>query len=438
MSIELTRRTFLGRGLAVGGSALELAGAAHAGWPFTPREAAGAPERGTLSIAMLDTHWRVLEPLAKAYGETAGFDLDVTPLDFEALYQQVSLALTQRASTFDIVLLVDSWIPQFASFLSVLEIAPAAEDVIAPVALQVGHFPNDAPVCALPWLGESQCFVSRPDWLERSDRPLPEDWGETIETALHLAAELDSESDLAAFGMRMRNDHERVESFLPILHGYGKSLIDAETSVPQLDTPEALDAMHTYLTLAGLSPMESKSSNAKSNVQRFEEGTVAMMANFWASDLLTVASSVETGEAGPIECTLQPAQAGTARQAMSGIWLAGVPVNSLYPETAFAFLDWLISAELQAELPGLALPPVRTDVLGDEQLNATYPELAAVATMLLQATPRGRSPFYPQLEQLLGAELSKALDGTVTGPDALKNANLALRQFLVREGVLDV
>jgi ABC-type glycerol-3-phosphate transport system substrate-binding protein len=56
--------------------------------------------------------------------------------------------------------------------------------------------------------------------------------------------------------------------------------------------------------------------------------------------------------------------------------------------------------------------------------------------MLGAATPRSRSPFYPQLEQLVGAELQRAVSGDETGDVAMKNANVALREFLVREGVL--
>lgn len=438
MSGGLTRRSLLRTALGGIGANLELAGAGAGGSTESLPAIANAEEQVTLAVAMLDTHWTVLEPLAKAFSESTGIQLDVTELDYAALYRQISLALTQRASTFDVVCLVDSWVPQFATFLSDAHVTEALSDVLAPIALELSRFPVDARPRALPWLGEVQFFVSRPEWLGRIGQTMPETWDQTVDVASNLATALGEERELAPFGIRMRSEHERVESFLPILRGYGKSLIDAETSVPQLDTPEAQAAMQTFLTLAAVSPTESKAAGAPSNVERFDEGSIAMMADYWASDLLVAHDTESVVDSGPIASVLQPAQQGSDRQAMTGIWFAGVPVGSIQADAAFLFLDWLVSFELQMELPGPGLPPVRLDVLGNKELQAKYPELAGVGAMLAQATPRGRSPFYPQLEQLLGTELSNALDGSATGPDALKNANLALRQFLVREGVLEV
>jgi len=436
MSIETTRRAFLATALAVGGvTSRPFHGEAAVGQTSVrPRAVKQGPD--ALAIALLDVHWQLLKPLAAQFTEISGIEIAATALDYDDLYGQISLALTQRASTFDVVFLVDPWIPQFASFLAPIELPSSLVDAMAPVAIDLSRFPEASRSCAMPWLGEIQCFALRADWLASVGQQPPESWDEVVQTAAAVAAGIDPESDLAAFGTRTQMGHDLVESFLPILRGYGKAVVDPETSVPQLDTPPALAAMQTFLELVGYGPIESAATGEPTNAERFAAGKLSMMANFWSSDLLAARAGDASSDAGPIVCGLQPSQPGVLRQSMTGFWFAGLPVGSVQPEPARAFVDWLASESVQRMLPGAALPPIRLDVLNDEELGATYPDLPEMGTMLERAMPRPRSPFYPQLVQLLATELQKAVSGDVSGADALKNANLAIRQFLVREGVI--
>jgi multiple sugar transport system substrate-binding protein len=385
---------------------------------------------------MLDRHWQAIEPIADVYATDAGIELKVAALAYDELYTQLSLTLTQRADTFDVVLMADAWIPQFATFLTPLDIPSDQLSAFVPASIELGRYPIDSTPCALPWLGEAQFFVLRPEWLQRTGQTPPDSWDDTVECASVVAGELEPDGDLAACGMRSLNGRELVESFLPILRGFGKNLIDMESSVPQLDTPEALAAMQAFLELAGLSPKQSAAAGAPNNAERFAAGQISMMANFWSSDLLAARKATAEPESGPMASTRQPAQPGIEHRAMTGVWLAGIPVGAAAPDAAKDFLGWLTGLECQAQLPALNLPPVRADVLRDATLTERFPDLPVLLEMLGTATPRSRSPFYPQLEQLVGAELQRAVSGDETGDVAMKNANVALREFLVREGVL--
>ncbi len=98
MSIETTRRALLATALAWGGvTSRRLESKAAAGQrPIRPR--AGQQDSNPLAIALLDDHWQALEPLAKQFTETSGIEITATALNYDDLYGQVSLALTQRAS----------------------------------------------------------------------------------------------------------------------------------------------------------------------------------------------------------------------------------------------------------------------------------------------------------------------------------------------------
>jgi multiple sugar transport system substrate-binding protein len=437
MATTVSRRIVLGAAASLLGS------------PLASIPVAGSPESGsrpsiearsdelTLTVALHESHWTAIEKLADAYAEERGIVIEAKPLAYEELYNELSIALTQQATTFDIVSLEDPWVPQFATFLTPLDAPSDLLHAFVSVCEPLSRYPLDSPPCALPWLADIQIFGSRPEWLDRIEVEAPTTWDETLAAAVALTADIEPEPDSYAFAITTSSPNDLVRSFLPILHGFGKTLIDPETSVPQLDTPEALAAIDVLQALAQLSPAESSASGEPTNVQRFASGQVAMMSNFWSGDLLQWRLVGQASDAGPLDSAAQPAQPGVARQTMTGAWLVGVPLGSAAPDEAWMFVQWLTGFEIQRQLPERALPPARTDVYADEQLTANVPELESLWELLGLALSRPRSPFYPQLEQLLGAELGNVLSGEKTGAQGLKDANVAIREFLVREGVLE-
>ncbi len=436
MMFRSNRRVLLQAG-AVFSGAIALRGISDNLFPGSDRQRRVAAQDDTpLNVAMLDVHAKRLEPLLRSYSESMGFDIDVTPLAYGDLYKQLSLALTQRSAAFDVVSIDDPWIPQFASFLRPVDLSSELRDVMVPIAGALSRFPEDALPCGLPWIGDSQFLVTRPVWLKQDGLQDPESWDETIATASAIATTLDPDAGLAGYAISTLGPHQLVDSFLPILRGYGKDLIDPVTSVPQLDTAAALQAVAVFQQLAALSPSESSATGEPSNIERFQAGSVAMMSNFWASGLLMAGEVEATRNSGPIACAMQPAPQQGERRSMTGVWIAAIPAGSEQPERARVFLDWLVSPETQRAMVEVLLPPVVAPVYADDALIDWHPHLPQLLDLLAASTPRPRSPYYAQLELLLASELRRMLAGEQTGEVAVGNANLAMREFLVREGVL--
>jgi multiple sugar transport system substrate-binding protein len=433
MDLTPNRRAIL-RGACVlaGACALEVARV-----PAGRKNRAAAQDETPLAVALLDVHAERLEQLIASYAETQESEIEVTPLAYGELYSQLSLALTQRSPDFDVVSIDDPWIPQFASFLTPIDFAADISETIVPIAMQLARYPDEAAPCGLPWLGDAQFFAARPEWLEAGGQVEPASWDDVVAAAEAVGAELDPDDELASFAISTLTPHQIVNSFLPILRGYGKELIDPGTSIPQLDTPEAIEAVTVFQQLATMSPVESSATGSPSNIERFDAGIVAMMANFWSSARLATQEVEPVKESGPISCGQQPAQSGVDRKTMSGIWVAGIPIGSERPERARGFLLWLLSESTQRAIVDVTLPPVVAPVYADEAMIRTRPYLTQLLDLLASSTPRPRSPYYPQLELLLSSELAVMLDGQQSGEDAVRNANVAMREFLAREGVLE-
>jgi multiple sugar transport system substrate-binding protein len=430
MAMKVSRRGVL-RGAAV----MTAVGAAQQVLTHVPRRRETAAEEERLSIALLDVHAERMESLFEEYAEETGIDLEITPLGYEELYTQLSLALTQRSSSFDVVSLDDCWIPQFSSFLTPLDVDSDAWEQNVPVVNEVASYPSDSPPCGIPWLGDVQFFVSRSQWLDRLDLSVPSSWDEVLASADVIDDSLESKASNSGFAISTLRAHDVVDSFLPILRGCGVDLIDQETSVPQLDTAEAIVAATTFERLSEVSPVESRASGEPTNADRFGAGEIAMMANFWTSNLLSGAGT-PAADLGPIDCSLQPYSGNGQRLTMPSVWIAAIPTGSERVGLASALVAWLTSIDVQRRLVDVSLPPVVASVYGDDALIDWQPHLPRMLELISVSKPRPRSPYYSQLEQLLAAELGLLLSGEQSAEEAMRQANVAMREFLGREGVL--
>lgn len=401
-----------------------------------PGASSASAEEPRLTVAMLDSHWSAVSSLVDQFTSERRIEIEPKTYAYGELYSQLNLALTQQAPTFDVVSISDPWMPQFASFLVPIMVTQKEVDTFVPVAVSLGRYPESSPFTGMPWLGEAQFFGFHRDWLDGYQLQPPETWVETVDSAEMIAAEISDDSDRWALAITSLTEHDLVDSFLPILRGFGKEMIDPATSVPQLETPEALSAIVVFERLAALSPVETGAADEIANTQRFEQATVAMMANFWSSGMLDSRIGESSGESVVPSGMFQPAEVPVPRLSMTEVWMLGIPIGSLLPDQALAFVEWLVSTDVQSQLPSSGLPPTLTATYADDELVAAYPELPMLHDFLASATPRPRSPFYPQLEMMLGTELKNVLSGKKSGSTALKDANIGIRAFLVREGVI--
>ena len=122
---------------------------------------------------------------------------------------------------------------------------------------------------------------------------------------------------------------------------------------------------------------------------------------------------------------------------MPGIWIAAIPIGSERPDRAREFLEWLLTTQTQKAMLEAALPPVLAPIYADDAEIDSRPYLPQLFNLLASSTPRPQSPYYPQLELLMSMELAALLDGLQSGEEAVRNANIAMREFLAREGVLE-
>jgi multiple sugar transport system substrate-binding protein len=441
---KVNRRQLLKTSAAAGAAtaALKIAPAAAAP-SFKQRYSARYQNGGEITFAVSQPDQQQIQPVLDEYTAATGTKINTATSDYAGLYTNLNVTLTQATGAYDVVSLDDPWIPQFAGgefLMNLDELMQAAGETVdpdfVPELLALGDFPKGTGLRGIPWVGNVQVFAWRTDVLEELGKEVPVTWDDVLALATEITAAKSAEG-LYGIGLRGQAGNPAATSFLPVLRGFGKDLIDPETSEPQLETPEAMAAIAMQLSLKEQTPPGVENVGHAENGTNLYSGTIAMSGDIWPDQLLKAFDPAVSKVVGKIEVGGEPAQAGVKPANMTGNWLLAIPEGSKNPERAWDFIKWFTSAETQKKLIlNNSIPATRTSVLQDPEAVEKLPFLPGMLAAAKNALPRPRTPLYGAMEEIYGRYVAEAIAGQTSGEDAMKNANKEIRDLLVREGVL--
>ena len=441
---KVNRRQLLKTSAAAGAAtaALKIA-PAEAAPSFKQRYSARYQDGGEITFAVSQPDQQQIQPVLDEYTAATGTKINTATSDYAGLYTNLNVTLTQATGAYDVVSLDDPWIPQFAGgefLMNLDELMQAAGETVdpdfVPELLALGDFPKGTGLRGIPWVGNVQVFAWRTDVLEELGKEVPVTWDDVLALATEITAAKSAEG-LYGIGLRGQAGNPAATSFLPVLRGFGKDLIDPETSEPQLETPEAMAAIAMQLSLKEQTPPGVENVGHVENGTNLYSGTIAMSGDIWPDQLLKAFDPAVSKVVGKIEVGGEPAQSGVKPANMTGNWLLAIPEGSKNPERAWDFIKWFTSAETQKKLIlNNSIPATRTSVLQDPEAVEKLPFLPGMLAAAKNALPRPRTPLYGAMEEIYGRYVAEAIAGQTSGEDAMKNANKEIRDLLVREGVL--
>jgi multiple sugar transport system substrate-binding protein len=441
---KVNRRQLLKTSAAAGAATAALKIAPAAATPsFKQRYSARYQDGGEITFAVSQPDQQQIQPVLDEYTAATGTKINTATSDYAGLYTNLNVTLTQATGAYDVVSLDDPWIPQFAGgefLMNLDELMQAAGETVdpdfVPELLALGDFPKGTGLRGIPWVGNVQVFAWRTDVLEELGKEVPVTWDDVLALATEITAAKSAEG-LYGIGLRGQAGNPAATSFLPVLRGFGKDLIDPETSEPQLETPEAMAAIAMQLSLKEQTPPGVENVGHAENGTNLYSGTIAMSGDIWPDQLLKAFDPAVSKVVGKIEVGGEPAQAGVKPANMTGNWLLAIPEGSKNPERAWDFIKWFTSAETQKKLIlNNSIPATRTSVLQDPEAVEKLPFLPGMLAAAKNALPRPRTPLYGAMEEIYGRYVAEAIAGQTSGEDAMKNANKEIRDLLVREGVL--
>jgi multiple sugar transport system substrate-binding protein len=384
-----------------------------------------------------------IQPLLDDYQKANNVTIQVEQAPYSDIQARMITNLTQSTGAYDVVSMDDPWIPQFAGGEFIMNLGELMDkrglqpdpDFI-PELLALGDFPKGSGLRGIPWVGNVQVFAWRTDVLEELglDAP-PKTWDDVLSYAQKIT-EAKSADGLYGIGLRGPAGNPAATSFLPVLRGYGTDIFD-ENWEPQLETPQAMEAIKTQLALAKLAPPGVETVEHADNGRNMSQGITAQSADIWPDLLLQIYDPEISKVVGKVDIGAEPAQEGVKPSNMTGNWLLGIPEGSQNVDPALDFILWFTAAEQQKRLlMDQQVPATRISVLEDEEAVAKFPFLPGLLAAGRNAVPRPRTEYYNAVEAIYGRYVAEAIAGQISGEDAMKKSNQEIRDLMVREGVL--
>jgi multiple sugar transport system substrate-binding protein len=436
---RVDRRTLL-KGAAAGAAASTLGAVSKRSTFAAPAFLQGS----TIVLAVTSDDAPKIQPLLDDYQSNKNVTIQVEQAPYNDIQARMITNLTQSTGAYDVVSMDDPWMPQFAGGQFIMNLGELMDkrgikpdpDFI-PELIALGDFPAGSGLRGIPWVGNVQVFAWRTDVLEELGLAAPpKTWDDVLKYAQAIT-EAKSGEDLYGIGVRGVAGNPAATSFLPVLRGYGTDIFD-ENWEPQLETPQAMEAITTHLALAKLAPPGVETTQHADMGRNMSQGLIAQSADIWPDLLLQIYDPEISKVVGKVDIGAEPAQEGVKPANMTGNWLLGIPEGSQNVDASLDFILWFTAAEQQKRLLlDQNVPATRISVMEDPEAVKKLPFLPGLLAAGRNAVPRPRTEYYNAVEAIYGRYVAEAIAGQISGEDAMKQSNQEIRDLMVREGVLD-
>ncbi|OCO99961.1 MULTISPECIES: ABC transporter substrate-binding protein [unclassified Ensifer] len=377
-----------------------------------------------------------LRAAADDYSKMKGTKVEIVQAPYANVFEQGANAGATKSGVFDIILMDDPWIPFFAENGHLEDLTPyfkqagmeGPDNDFLSKSLAICRNPyNTGPYVCLPYVGNAQMFFYDAAKYKEAGVDAPKTWDDVLKASQTLTK--DGGGRYFGYVFRGGQGNPVVADFMPIFWSYGANMFNEDRTKVTIDTPEGAAAMKTFLALRDVSPKGIESYNANEVGTALAAGTAASSIN-WPNWVATFEDPSQSKMVGKI--SYSPIPAGTKPGSSEiGHWTMGIMSASKNKQEAFDFMVWATSPEQIKISAERGNPPVRASVFTDADLTKQekfrhYPVLMEA---IQASTPRPRHPKWPEIENAFGIELSKAVAGTITPEEALKNSQAAVEQI---------
>ena len=400
-----------------------------------------------------------LRTLAEQFSHERNVAVEVFELPYDALYAAEQAQIVEPTSKFDVVMVDDPWLPaligedgpgggtrldrlrfteedcralELSDFVeSTLQVSlhPAVQKVHIRPAASAGPFTCDDPFFALPFVGNSQLFVTRADLQ-------PATWDEVMALTLKAA-----ESGDAGYVARVGAGNSVVTDFMPILwsHMDPRYAAEVQTGGPG-DVHDPLARSDDKQGMAALEFLRALGDRAEANrgvvsvddfdltVQLVQKQ--ASMSIAWAAWVMAIAklpqpyNTLLTGLDRNGHTRLNVTQ--VPGEPVLGAWLLAIPARSARKDLAQEFLVFATSRERIIQAARRGNPPPRRSAFADQDLAAMYAFFPKQLESLERARMRPRTPLWRDIEHVLGECLTTLYENVITTREAWERVEAGL------------
>ncbi len=348
----------------------------------------------------------------KEFQTKTGITVNYNETNYDSWYQSCKNDGLNKTGAYDIYVMDDSWVPEFAAghiVQSLDQLGLKVNPDILPKGLEMGLWPpksgakmkdfaNAKPeLYSLVIIDDVEIMYYRNDMFPSA----PETWDDIFKVAQTTKA-----PDMYGWSPRGVKGNPIMMTYLPLLNSYGGHFVN-EDWTPGFAGPEGVGALSRLFSFIPYMPAGVAEYDTDQEVQLMLEGKCTALTEYTglAQRIDDPASSKVVGK---ISAATTPKQ--ETHGPAIGTFIASVSSGAKNSEGAVQFLEWFTSNEVQLEFArkygGAA---VTGTALNDPEAVQKHRWLPAIADSVNNSVQKPRTPDEPKMEDILGTALNEAL-----------------------------
>jgi multiple sugar transport system substrate-binding protein len=262
----------------------------------------------------------------------------------------------------------------------------------------------------VPLFIDAGLLYYRKDLLEKYRMTPPRHWPELVEQAKTiLAAEQDPH--LAGYSGQFKQYEGLVCNMMEYILGNRGALWDPERQTSALQEDRAKEAVRFVRDriIGEISHRGVLAYEEPESIALFAQGRAIFHRN-WPYAWKIANDTGQSRVAGKVGMMPLPAFPGGRGASTLGGWQMGISRFSTAPETAWRFVAFMTSRDIQKRIAlSIGRVPTRKALYEDAELQAKIPRLESLLETFKQAVPRPPTPVYVPLSNIMQRYFSAAL-----------------------------
>lgn len=391
---------------------------------------------------MNDPFAEPLEQLLPLFKQETGIDVKMDILPYTGLREKMLMDLIGKSGQYDVITMDICWMGEWAEagFVEPLEPLITRDNVdlsdMLPGAME-GLAYWKGKIYGMPIGAYYFLMYYRKDLLEQEGIRVPETINEFLQVAKRFTL---PEQDFYGVSFPVMRGSPITHYFLAYLAAMGGGVFKPGTYEPNLFSETGIKALTAYKTMMDYAPPGIASYDWNDTPEAFKQNRVAL-SGLWSADGPNFEDPNQSLAAGKTGYAYLPVlKKGDKPIVPFGGWSLVINKSSRNKEASWEFIKWVTSEQVQKLYAELLGTPVRISTLSDKELQQKFPWykviLEAELAGCVDADFRPRIPEWPQMEEVYGLHLNRAMIGEESIEDALQTIDLQVTDILKKSGRL--
>ena len=405
----LTRREVIKRG-AVG--TVIVFGSTIA---FAPKRAAAASNASSITIGTFQDN--ALSPIRDYFNglftKETGIKVRYHETSYNAWYQNAKNDGLNKTGAYDIYIMDDNWVPEFAAghiIQSLDKLGFKVNPDILPKGVEQGLWPpkhgakmkafaNAKPeLYAIVNIDDVEILYYNKDYFPHA----PQTWDDIY----RVGKAKFKPKKLYGWSARGVKGNPIVQTYLPLMSSYGANFVNADWS-PGFAGPAGVAALERLFSFIPFMPPGVAEFDTSQEVPVLLQGKCTALTEYTGT-VHVIDDPKQSKVVGKINTAATPKQ--ERHGPAIGTFICGIASGSKNPQGAIQYLEWFTSSRIQKQFArrgGSAA--VTGSALHDPVAVKKYRWLPAIADAVNTSIPKPRTPDEPKMEDILGTALNEAL-----------------------------